>query len=180
MRRSASRLLYGVCMTLNHMTKQWAKFAVLSMALVSAPGAVWAGGSSAPSTVPPCKPHDGGAGMTFKETAPQTYEVTTPKDEREPHCYFTKARIVPAFRDGQGVGLKLFNIQPDSMYAKAGLRNGDVVMSLNGMPLSPAQKALETYEKVKTAPKIDAEVERDGKRLHLTYVVVRKDVDAKR
>jgi general secretion pathway protein C len=101
--------------------------------------------------------------------------VTTPKDEREPHCYFTNARIVPAFRDGQGVGLKLFNIQPDSMYAKAGLRNGDVVMSLNGMPLSPAQKALETYEKVKTAPKIDAEVERDGKRLHLTYVVVRKD-----
>ncbi len=173
-------MLYGGGMTLNHMTRQWAKFAVLSTVLVSAAGAAWAKEGGAPSTIPACKPHDGGAGMTFKQTAPQAYEVTTPNDEREPHCYFTKARIVPAFRDGVGVGLKLFSIQPDSMYAKAGLRNGDVVMSLNGLPLSPAQKALETYEQVKRAPKIDAVIERDGQRLHLTYVVVRKDTEAQR
>ena len=37
-----------------------------------------------------------------------------------------QARIVPAFKDGQAEGFKLFSIRPDSLYSKIGIVNGDV------------------------------------------------------
>src|SRR5262249_7855987 len=38
-----------------------------------------------------------------------------------------QARIVPAFKDGQAQGFKLFSIRPDSIYTKIGIQNGDVI-----------------------------------------------------
>lgn len=71
------------------------------------------------------------------------------------------------------LGFKLFAIQPDSLYARAGLKNGDVVLSINGMPLSTPEKALEAYAKMKEASRVETEVERDGKRIRFTYLVKR-------
>ena len=82
-----------------------------------------------------------------------------------------QARIVPAFKDGQAEGFKLFSIRPDSIYSKIGIVNGDVIKRINGFDLNSPEKALEVYSKLKEANRIDIEVDRNGRPLRKTYNV---------
>lgn len=82
-----------------------------------------------------------------------------------------QARIVPAFKDGQAQGFKLFSIRPDSIYTKIGIQNGDVIKRINGFDLNSPEKALEIYSKLKESSRIDIEVERNGASVRKTYNV---------
>jgi general secretion pathway protein C len=82
-----------------------------------------------------------------------------------------QARIVPAFKDGQAQGFKLFSIRPDSIYTKIGIQNGDVIKRINGFDLNSPEKALEIYSKLKESSRIDIEVERNGAPVKKTYNV---------
>jgi general secretion pathway protein C len=82
-----------------------------------------------------------------------------------------QARIVPAFKDGQAEGFKLFSIRPDSLYSKIGIVNGDVVKRINGFDMNSPEKALEIYTKLKDATRIDVEIDRNGSPVRKTYNV---------
>ena len=82
-----------------------------------------------------------------------------------------QARIVPAFKDGQAEGFKLFSIRPDSLYSKIGIVNGDVIKRINGFEMNSPEKALEVYTKLKDANRIDIELDRNGQSLRKTYNV---------
>jgi len=82
-----------------------------------------------------------------------------------------QARIVPAFKDGQAQGFKLFSIRPDSLYTKIGIQNGDVIKRINGNDINSPEKALEIYSKLRDANRIDIEIERNGTPLRKTYNV---------
>jgi type II secretory pathway component PulC len=89
-----------------------------------------------------------------------------------------QARIVPLFRDGAAIGFKLFSIRPGSIYAEAGIQNGDVLRTINGYELSSPEKALEIYSKLKEARRIELELERSGKPVRLVYHVKGPDPGA--
>ncbi|HZH77976.1 MAG TPA: type II secretion system protein GspC [Archangium sp.] len=80
-----------------------------------------------------------------------------------------QARIVPAFKDGQAQGFKLFSIRPDSIYSKIGVQNGDVIKRINGFELNSPEKALEVYSKLKEASRIEIELERNGSSIRKNY-----------
>lgn len=82
-----------------------------------------------------------------------------------------QARIVPAFKDGQSEGFKLFSIRPDSIYTKIGIQNGDVIRRINGYDLNSPEKALEVYAKLKEASRIDIEIDRNGSNIKKTYSI---------
>ncbi len=82
-----------------------------------------------------------------------------------------QARIVPAFKDGQAEGFKLFSIRPDSLYSKIGIVNGDVIKRINGFDMNSPEKALEIYTKLKDANRIDVEIDRNGTSVRKTYNV---------
>ena len=82
-----------------------------------------------------------------------------------------QARIVPAFKDGQAQGFKLFSIRPDSIYTKIGIQNGDVIKRINGYDLNSPEKALEIYSKLRDTNRIDIDIERNGAALRKTYNV---------
>jgi general secretion pathway protein C len=82
-----------------------------------------------------------------------------------------QARIVPAFKDGQAVGFKLFSIRPNSIYSKIGVQNGDVIRRINGFDLNSPEKALEVYSKMKDASRIEIEIERNGAPIRKSYNV---------
>src|SRR5207342_895183 len=73
------------------------------------------------------------------------------------------ARVVPAVKNGQPDGFKLYAIRPSSVYAKLGLANGDTLQSINGFELTSADKALEVYTKLREATSLEMEVTRRGK-----------------
>jgi general secretion pathway protein C len=83
----------------------------------------------------------------------------------------TKARIVPSFKNGVANGFKLFSIVPDSLYAKIGVQNGDVIHRINGYEMNSPDKALEIYQKLRDANRIEIELERRGETVRKTYSI---------
>jgi general secretion pathway protein C len=83
----------------------------------------------------------------------------------------TQARIVPSFKNGVANGFKLFSIVPDSLYSKIGVQNGDVIHRINGYEMSSPDKALEIYQKLRDASRIEIELERRGDTVHKSYSI---------
>jgi general secretion pathway protein C len=79
------------------------------------------------------------------------------------------ARIVPEVREGHGAGFRLYQVQPDGPFARIGLRNGDLVSSINGLELASVEQAMEVYAKLKSAAHISVGLVRDGHRLTTEY-----------
>lgn len=83
----------------------------------------------------------------------------------------TQARIVPSFKNGVANGFKLFSIVPDSLYSKIGVQNGDVIRKINGYEMNSPDKALEIYQKLRDANRIEIELERRGDTVHKSYSI---------
>ena len=83
----------------------------------------------------------------------------------------TQAHIVPSFKNGKSNGFKLFSIKPGSIYSKIGLRNGDVIQTINGYDMSSPDKALEVYQKIKDASSISVAIERRGRPMTMGYSI---------
>jgi general secretion pathway protein C len=83
----------------------------------------------------------------------------------------TKARIVPSFKNGVANGFKLFSIVPDSLYSKIGIQNGDVIHRINGYEMNSPDKALEIYQKLRDANRIEIELERRGETVRKSYSI---------
>lgn len=73
----------------------------------------------------------------------------------------TQARAVPYFKDGRAIGLRLFAIKNDSLYEKLGLKNGDILKSINGNSLGDLSQALKLFEQLKQERSISLTLERD-------------------
>ena len=113
-----------------------------------------------------------GAGV--KSTGENSYEVPRGEIDRalaDMNQLAMSARIVPAFKDGQAQGFKLFSIRPDSFYSKLGIINGDVIKRINGFELNSPEKGLEIYSKLKEANRIDIELDRNGSSIRKQYTV---------
>lgn len=83
----------------------------------------------------------------------------------------TQARAVPYFADGQAVGLRLFAIKSGSLYEKIGLRNGDVLKSVNGNSLADMSQAMQLFERLKTERSISLTIERNREQKELRYQI---------
>jgi hypothetical protein len=72
------------------------------------------------------------------------------------------ARIVPALHDGVEIGLRMLRLSAGSFLVKAGLCEGDLVISLNGSPLTSADNMLEVYSALQKAKQVIVELYRAG------------------
>lgn len=91
----------------------------------------------------------------------------------DPEPLLRGARVVPMFADGKQAGYKLFAIRPGSLYAAAGLQNGDVIEKIAGVALTSAESALAAYSKAKESKLIPVELRRRGAAMTLTFEVQR-------
>ncbi len=81
----------------------------------------------------------------------------------------TQARAVPEMVGGQMVGFRLMQIQPGSFYSKIGLKEQDVINSVNGEKITDAAKALSVLQELKHMNSLDLGTTRDGKEVNLNY-----------
>ncbi|MBF5044912.1 general secretion pathway protein GspC [Aggregicoccus sp. 17bor-14] len=136
-------------------------------------------GSSLPTNTPVVAPvavntaaPTGTLGSGIRATSENDYEVPRPEIDNalnNLNNLAMQARIVPAFKDGQAQGFKLFSIRPDSLYSKIGVQNGDVIRRINGFEMNSPEKALEVYSKLKESSRIEIELERNGAPVKKTY-----------
>jgi general secretion pathway protein C len=73
-----------------------------------------------------------------------------------------EVRFVPEVRDGVPFGLRLFAVRPDGPFASLGLRNGDIVRSVNGISLTSPDSALKVYATLKVASHLSVTIDREG------------------
>jgi len=83
----------------------------------------------------------------------------------------TQARAVPNFENGQPNGYKLFQVVPGSIYDKLGLKNGDLLLGINGQPMSDPAKAFEMLSELKNQSHVELSVKRDGKASNFAYEI---------
>jgi general secretion pathway protein C len=79
------------------------------------------------------------------------------------------ARIQPELRDGKAIGFRLVTVRADGPFARIGLRGGDVISAINGLPLSAPESALDAFVKLRSASHLSLALEREGRRLTHEY-----------
>ena len=102
---------------------------------------------------------------TIRQIDALHYEVPRSTIDRllsNPDVYARQARVVPAIRNGQPDGFKLFAITPGSLWATVGFANGDTLRSINGQDVSTPDRALVAYTKLKDATELEILVGRRG------------------
>ncbi len=73
--------------------------------------------------------------------------------------------------DGEFDGYRLSAIRRNTLADKLGIRNGDVVHSVNGKPLNSVQSAMEAYQTMTNDSNFSFEVTRRGQKVDLDYTV---------
>ncbi len=77
-----------------------------------------------------------------------------------------QARVMPSVRDGVTRGFKMYGVRPDSLPKRLGFKNGDMVTSINGLPLTGMDHAMAAYAKLRRVTVLTVELERKGEVLH--------------
>jgi general secretion pathway protein C len=83
----------------------------------------------------------------------------------------TQVRIVPHFADGKPDGFKVFNIRPNSLFAKLGMVNGDIIRRINGLDITGPEQALQMFQQLREESRIALDMERFRKNLTLQYEI---------
>ncbi|MEW6441479.1 MAG: type II secretion system protein GspC [bacterium] len=83
----------------------------------------------------------------------------------------TQIRVVPNFQDGKPNGFKVFAIKPDSLFAKIGLKNGDVIQKVNGRDITSPERALEVFQELRNEKSLSVDMLRRGAPQSLRYEV---------
>ncbi len=83
----------------------------------------------------------------------------------------TKARVIPNFSDGKPDGFKIFSIAPDSLYAKIGLQNGDVLQQINGVEIKDPENFMRVFQQLKDETNIALDFVRNNRRESFTYEI---------
>ncbi len=82
-----------------------------------------------------------------------------------------QAAATPVLRKGEQIGYRLTDIDPNSVFEAVGLTNGDLVLEIDGMPLSDPRRSVEVLRYAKGLDVFTVKLVR-GKAVHTFSVVI--------
>lgn len=77
--------------------------------------------------------------------------------------------VKPHITDGKPDGIAVSSVQPNSIFRKAGLQSGDVIMSVDGREIKTFEDAMGMYESLKSSNRIEMQVKRGDTPVSLVY-----------
>lgn len=83
---------------------------------------------------------------------------------------YTEIRAVPNFQDGKVQGMKILSIKPGSIFAKLGLKRGDVLARINGVELD-IKSGFAIFNQLKDQKTFNLDLNRDGKNQTMDYEI---------
>lgn len=84
---------------------------------------------------------------------------------------FRKVTIEPYTKNDRVQGLRISGLEKVPLAEMFGLKNGDVIQTINGQQLTSKQKAFQVLMKAKTQSKVDIQLLRDGKSKDLFFEI---------
>ncbi len=84
---------------------------------------------------------------------------------------FTQIRAVPHFEGGQSVGFRLFAIRRGSLFDRIGLKNGDIIRTINGSEMNDPSKAVALLQELRNAGNLEVGIIRNQQQQDLRYTI---------
>lgn len=81
----------------------------------------------------------------------------------------TQVRVRPRIRNGQPDGLELARIKGGSIFAKLGLKNGDIVKNINGSPIRSPDDVFSLYQRLRSGSRVTVDIQRRGRMETIDY-----------
>ncbi|MEA1968597.1 MAG: type II secretion system protein GspC, partial [Thermodesulfobacteriota bacterium] len=82
-----------------------------------------------------------------------------------------QVRVRPHFANGKPDGLLLYGIKHNSLFQEMGLKNGDIIMGVDGKEIESVDDALTLYQNLKNSSNVNLQIKRRGKRKEINYNV---------
>ncbi|MCK6502851.1 hypothetical protein L6R53_05540 [Myxococcota bacterium] len=91
---------------------------------------------------------------------------------KDPEKLASQVRVAPhKDENGQIDGYRMSGIRRNSLFKKLGIKNGDVVHSVNGQPLTSMQSAMSAYESLQNDKNFSFEITRRNQRQTFEYEI---------
>ena len=74
---------------------------------------------------------------------------------------YTEIRAVPNFKDGKVTGMKILSVKPASVFAKLGLKRGDILSRINGIELD-VKRGFDIFDQLKDQKSFNLDLVRGG------------------
>jgi S1-C subfamily serine protease len=133
------------------------------------------GPSYPPSEYPPAPPPKTDAAGRALVPAPAgslwRHDVNAAVDRGLGH-FLQRVDVEPAFADDKFQGFKILQLHPQAWWQGVDILPGDIVLSLNGMPIERATEAYAAFESLRTANELRVAYLRNGQRRELKYAIV--------
>lgn len=81
----------------------------------------------------------------------------------------SEVAITPYMQDGRPEGLAFNNIRPNSIFRRMGLRNGDVLLGVNGQQIQSMEDAMQLYNDLRSSDEVQLQLMRRGQERNITY-----------
>lgn len=88
-----------------------------------------------------------------------------------PAQMMTDAKLIPNMVNGKPDGFILQEIRKNGVYDNLGMKNGDILLRINGSNISNPENALQTFTALKGMDKVQLDIIRDGNRMTLNYQI---------
>ena len=85
--------------------------------------------------------------------------------------FMTQLNVKPYLEFGKPAGFQISRIKPGSLISKMGLRNGDIIKSVNNMTIDNPEQAIGVYQQLQNESSFSIEVERRKKRKTFQYEI---------
>jgi general secretion pathway protein C len=86
-----------------------------------------------------------------------------------PERILTDARLLPNFVDGKQEGFSISEVVSDGLYHSLGLKNGDVLLKVNGLEISNPEVAIQAMSALKGMNRVNLDIVRSGKNMSMSY-----------
>jgi type II secretory pathway component PulC len=119
--------------------------------------------TAAPSKAPPARP----AGMLYRD------EVVAVVDGGLGR-FLQKVDVEPSLKGGKFEGFRIVALRPHEFWRGVDLAPGDVVTSVNGMPIERETQAYDAFIALKTSERLTVNYLRNGAPRELVYRIVQR------
>jgi general secretion pathway protein C len=88
-----------------------------------------------------------------------------------PEQILTDARLLPNFVDGRQAGFKISEVVPEGLYDSLGIKNGDILLRVNGLEISNPEVAIQAMSALKGMNRVNLDIIRSGKNMSMSYQI---------